>query len=158
MHFFFCWETTRRCVRCFGSGLGKLFSPRGDTIAACCIFFSCPCLASPYRVPQRIVQLSQATAKLSSEGASTRARAADAEDTMEKIAHDLEVCVMLCCVVLCCSKKYFVFRLLASSKTKKGLHMYVRGSCPYRGLWCHAWCLVSCTGSLSCARMFACSV
>eukprot|EP00904_Undaria_pinnatifida_P004384 jgi/Undpi1/13947/HiC_scaffold_9.g03598.m1 len=39
---------------------------------------------------QRIVLLSQASAKLSSEGASTRARAAGAEEAMEKIAHDLE--------------------------------------------------------------------
>lgn len=108
-------------------------------------------LASPCRVPQRIVQLSQATAKLSSEGASTRARAADAEDTMEKIAHDLEVCVVL-------SNEYIASRLLLSAKKKKEFSYIRTGIMPVPWTLVLYVVFVSCTASLSCFHMFACSV
>lgn len=83
----------------------------GDTAAAA--FFSPRCAT------QRIVELSQATAKLSSEGANTRARAADAEDTMEKIAHDLEVSVY--CSV--CPNS-FTFRPAFQQKKNTNTHMH----------------------------------
>lgn len=46
---------------------------------------------APFYSTQRLVQLSQANAKLSSESTSARARVIDAEEAVEKAGHDAQV-------------------------------------------------------------------
>lgn len=56
-----------------------------------CIFSSKVDTSLRSLLEQRLVQLSQANARLSSEGAGARGRLADAEDVAEKHAYELDV-------------------------------------------------------------------
>lgn len=71
---------------------------RYDSLAILCVFLHLAdlwdislLLKTMYTNTQRLVQLSQANAKLSSDGANSRVRLVDADEATEKLRHELEV-------------------------------------------------------------------